>query len=56
MQPVPADEHPVLQGSLLAPGLSQLGAGAQRWGVGAKAGLWVYHGGFLCACSMQPAG
>lgn len=53
---MPADEHPVLQGSLLAPGLSQLGAGAQRWGVGAKAGLWVYHGGFLCACSTQPEG
>lgn len=53
---MPVDEHPVLQGSLLAPGLGQLGAGAQRWGVGAKAGLWVYHGGFLCACSTQPAG
>lgn len=45
---MPVDEHPVLQESLLAPGLGQLGAGAQRWGVGAKAGLQVYHGGAAC--------
>lgn len=46
---MPVDEHPVLQGSLLAPGLGQLGAGAQKWGVGPRLG---------CRCIMgaQPAG